>query len=85
MAAECLAAAKQTFDAGVRASLVEMAQKWLDFAERSEYDGRNEALRLRALGAAIGQDLRDLYAPPEHMPHRLLTLLMQLDAQGETD
>ena len=53
MAAECLAAAKQTFDAGVRASLVEIAQRYLDLAERCEYDGRNEALRLRALEAAI--------------------------------
>jgi hypothetical protein len=85
MAAECLATAKQTFDAGIRASLVEMAQRYLDLAERCEYDGRNEALRLRALEAAIGQELRALYAPPEHMPHRLFTLLMQLDAQAETD
>jgi hypothetical protein len=85
MAAECLAAAKQTSDAGVRASLVEMAQKWLDLAKRSEHDGLNEALRLRALEAAIGQELRALYAPPRHMPHRLLTLLMQLDTQWETD
>jgi hypothetical protein len=85
MAAECLATAKQTFDAGIRASLVEMAQRYLDLAERSEHDGWNEALRLRALEAAIGQELRALYALPEHIPHRLLTLLMQLDAQGETD
>jgi hypothetical protein len=53
MAAECLAAAKQTFDAGVRASLVELAQKYLGLAERSEHEGWNEALRLRALEAAI--------------------------------
>jgi hypothetical protein len=76
MAAECLAAAKRTFDAGLRVSLVEMAQRWLDLAERSEHDGGNEALRLRALEAAI--------APPQHIPHRLLTLLMQLDARAET-
>ena len=69
----------------MRASLVEMAQKYLNLAERSEHEGWNEALRLRALEAAIGQELRALYAPPEYMPHRLLTLLMQLDAQGETD
>jgi hypothetical protein len=59
-----------------------MAQKYVDLAERSEHDGRNEALRLRALQAAIGQELRALYAPPEHMPHRLFTLLMQLDAEA---
>jgi len=69
----------------MRASLVEMAQRWLDFAERSEYDGYNEVLRLRALGAAIGQEIRAMYKPPQPLPHRLLTLLMQLNAQKETD
>jgi hypothetical protein len=83
MAAECLAAARQTFDAGVRASLVEMAQRYLDLAERSEHDGWNEALPLRAMEAAIGQELRALYPPPEHIPHRLFTILMQLDSQGD--
>src|SRR5580692_10751732 len=58
MAAQCLAMARQASDSGVRASLVEMAQKWLDLAERSEHDEWNEALRLRALEAAIGQELR---------------------------
>jgi hypothetical protein len=57
MAAECLAVAKQTFDSGVRASLVEMAQKWLYLAELCEHNGYNEALRLRALEAAIGEEL----------------------------
>jgi hypothetical protein len=85
MAAECLTIARQTCDSGLRASLVEMAQKWLDLAERSEHDGWNEALRLRALEAAIGQELRALYELPHNMPHRLLTLLMQLTAQAETD
>ena len=81
MAAECLAVAKQTCDAGVRASLLDMAQKWIDLAELSEHDGRNESLRLRALEAAIGQELRALYELPQKVPHRLLTLLMQLDAE----
>jgi hypothetical protein len=43
MAAQCLAMARQASDSGVRASLVEMAQKWLDLAERSEHDEWNEA------------------------------------------
>jgi hypothetical protein len=85
MAAECLAVARQTSDSGIRASLVEMAQKWLDLAERSVHDGWNEALRLRALEAAIGQELRALYELPYSLPHRLLTLLMQLNAQIDTD
>jgi hypothetical protein len=85
MAAEYLAAARQTFDAGVRASLVEMAQRWLDLAERSEHSGWKEPLQLRAFVAAIGQELRTIYKLPENIPHRLLALLMQLDAQSETD
>jgi hypothetical protein len=85
MAAECLAVAKQTSDSGVRASLVAMAQKWLDLAELSEHDGYNEALRLRALEAAIGQELRALYQLPQTLPHHLLTLLMQLNTQSDTD
>jgi hypothetical protein len=60
-----------------------MAQKWLELAERSEHDGWNEALRLRALEAAIGQELRALFEPPHSLPHRLLALLMQLNAQRD--
>jgi len=85
MAAECLAVAKQTADSGIRASLLEMAQKWLDLAERSQQDGWNEALRLRAIDAAIGQELRALYELPHKLPHRLLTLLIQLNAQSEAN
>jgi hypothetical protein len=40
MAAECLAASKLTTDFRVRASLVEMAKKWHDLAERSELADR---------------------------------------------
>jgi hypothetical protein len=85
MAAVCLAVAKQTSDSGIRASFIEMAQKWLDLAEVSEHDGWNEALRLRALEAAIGQELRALYELPHKLPHRLLTLLMQINAESECD
>jgi hypothetical protein len=85
MAAQCLAVARETCDSGVRASLIDMAQKWLDLAERSEYDGWNESLHLRALESAIGQELRALYEVPHALPHRLLTLLMQLNAQTYTD
>jgi hypothetical protein len=85
MAAECLALARQTSDAGIRASLVAMAQKWLDLAELSEHDGRNECLRLRALGAAIGQELRHLFEPPATLPHHLLALVMQLNVQSDAD
>jgi hypothetical protein len=70
--------ARQTYDSGVRASFVEMAQKWLDLAEHGEHDCWN-------LEAAIGQELRALYELPYKLPRRLLTLLMQLNAQADTD
>ena len=82
MAAECLALARQISDSGVRASLVEMAQKWLDLAELCDHERWHEALRLRAVEAAIGRELRALYvlSPPserlsvvplmEQRPHR---------------
>jgi hypothetical protein len=62
--------------------------KWLrklDLAELSEHDGSNEALRLRALEAAIGHELRALYELPQNLPHGLLTLLMQLNALSGPD
>jgi hypothetical protein len=62
-----------------------MAQKWLDLAELSEHDGWNEAVRLSALEATIGQELRALYELPQTLPHHLLILLTQLTAQAETD
>jgi hypothetical protein len=46
-------------------------------------DGTNPSLR--ALEAAIGQELRALYDLPYNLPHRLFTLLMQLNAQNQTD
>jgi hypothetical protein len=85
MAAQCLAIAKQTADPGIRASLVQMAQRWLELAELSEHAGSNEALLLRALETAIGQELRALFELPRNLPRRLLTLLMQLDAPSDTD
>jgi hypothetical protein len=85
LAAECLAAAKQTSDAPGRASLLEMAQQWLDLAERSEHDAWNTNLRLRALQAAIGEELRAHYELPRELPHRILTLLMQLNGQNNSD
>ena len=85
LAAQCLAVAKQTADLQVRAFLLEMAQKWIDLAELCEHDGWNEALRLRALQAAIGKELRAQYELPRELPHRILTLLMQLNERGAPD
>jgi transcriptional regulator with XRE-family HTH domain len=85
LAAECLAVAKQTSDVGVRASLLEIAQKWLDLAELCEHDAWNEKLRLRAVQATIGKELRVHYELPQQLSHQLLALLMQLNEQENAD
>ena len=77
--------ARQTSDLGVRTSLLEMAQKRIDLAELSEHDAWNQALRLRALQAAIGENLRAQYELPRELPHCMLTLLMQLNRQSNAD
>jgi hypothetical protein len=60
-ASECLALAKQASDADVRASLVEMAWKWLDLAELDEWDNWQKAL---AIQTKIGQGLGAQYELP---------------------
>jgi len=55
LASECLTLGAADFGFGVRASLLEMAQKRIDLAELSEHDAWNEALRLRALQTAIAR------------------------------
>src|ERR1700680_868149 len=84
LAAECLTLARHTSDSRVRATLLEKAQKRLDLAELSEHDAWSQTLCLRALQAAIGKELQALYAVPQALPHRILTLLMQLNAPEET-
>jgi len=79
LAAECWTLARHTSDSRVRAALLEIAQKRLDLAELSEHDAWNHTLRLRALQAAIGKELHAIYPLPHALPHRLLTLLMQLN------
>jgi hypothetical protein len=77
--------AKQASDANIRASLVGMAWEWLDLAELDEWDNWEKALRLRAVQTKIGQELRAQYELPEELPHGILTLLMQLNAQLDAE
>jgi hypothetical protein len=79
LAAECLALAKDTSDTDVRAFLLAMAQKWLDMAEQDEHDNWDKVIRLRAIQTEIGRALRANYGLPWEVPHRILTLLMQLN------
>ena len=60
-----------------------MAQKWLDLAELSEHNGWNEALRMRAIQAAIGQELQIWYDLPRALPPHILALLNELDAERD--
>jgi hypothetical protein len=80
LASECLASARQTPDPLVRISRLQMAQKWIDLAELSEHDPWNDTLRLRAVQAAIGQKLRNVYGTSPDLPHHMLTILLQLNS-----
>ena len=80
LASECLASARRTPDPLVRISRLDMAQRWIDLAELSEHDHWNSALRLRAIQAAIGRQLRNVYDASPDLPHHMLTILMQLNS-----
>jgi hypothetical protein len=75
--------AKQATDANIHAFLVEMAWNWLHLAEVDEWDNWENSLRRRAIQTGIGEALRSRYEIPKDLPHQLLTLLMQLNAQQD--
>jgi hypothetical protein len=62
-----------------------MTQRWLDLAELHDDDALDKAVRFRAVQAKIGQELRAQYGLPRELPHRILTLLMQLNAQQDAE
>jgi hypothetical protein len=72
--------AKQASDANIRALLVEMAWKWFDLAEPAERNNWEKAWRVCAIRTKIGRELRAQFDVPQEMPHRILTLLMQIGA-----
>jgi hypothetical protein len=77
---EWLRLAQRTSDPRARVSLLAVSQGCLDLAER---DSRDPSLRRRTIQAAIGQGLRDLYSVPSEVPHQVLALLAQMNAQNE--
>jgi hypothetical protein len=85
LASECLDLARQTSDLPLRASLLEMAQKWLDLAELCEHNAWNEMLRMRAIQAAIGRELQSCYELRRELPPHILALLVELDAERDHD
>ena len=52
-----------------------------ELAERDELDAWNKAVRLHAIQTKISGELRSQYKLPKELPHRIFTLLMQLDAE----
>ena len=86
LAAEFMATAKLITDSKIRASILSLAQKWLDLAERGlSQQEADRAACLRDIQTKIGQELQATYELPEELPHQLLTLLMQLNAQQERE
>jgi hypothetical protein len=80
IAAECLASAQKTTDLAIRASLVSIAQKWLDLVERASR--QRDGVDIHTIQTRLGQELRALYEP-QKLPHRLFMLLIQLDEQPD--
>jgi hypothetical protein len=85
LAAECLALARGSSDSRVRASLLSMAQNWLDLAELPERNAYSLSLRYRAIQAAIGAELRFMYGLPHSLPPHFLALLAQLNAENHSE
>jgi hypothetical protein len=81
LATQWLAVAHGTSDIKERASLVKIALRWLDLAERAERCERSGSLRRHAL-AAMGGELRKLYPLSDHLPVRLVSLLAQLQQKN---
>jgi hypothetical protein len=86
LAAECLAVAQRTSDLKLHASLLGMAQRWLDLANAgfnpAEPDASDKALYNLAIQAKIGQGLQSHFELPRQLPHQISALLMQIHANS---
>jgi hypothetical protein len=80
-----LARAKQASNASIRALLVEMAWKWLDLTELDEWNNFEKAWRVCAIQMKIGREIRAQLDVPQEMPHRILALLMRIDAPQDEE
>jgi hypothetical protein len=81
LAAEFIATARLITDSDIRASILALAQKWLDLAEREPGQGEcfNRVAYLCDIQTKIGQELRARYDLSQQLPQRMLALLMQLN------
>ena len=80
LAAECLTLARQTSDDRARASLLAMAQTWLDLAEFHQRSVHHHVVR-----TTIGKELESLYRLPHCLPPHFLALLAQLSTASKDD
>jgi hypothetical protein len=85
LAAERLIFAKQMNDWRMRASVLGNDAEWLDLAQPREQVALDKALRLRAIQTNIGRELRAQFDLPREMPHRILTLLIQIGASQDRE
>jgi hypothetical protein len=78
LASEWSALAQRTSEPKARASLLVVSQRCRDLAELSERDAWDQSRH--AIQAGIGEGLRDFYSLPGDEPHRLVSLLVQMNA-----
>jgi hypothetical protein len=83
VAAEFMATASLITDSNIRASILALAEKWLDLAKRGtdQPEALDRAACLRKIQTKIGQQLRANYDLPQELSDRMLALLMELNAQ----
>jgi hypothetical protein len=83
LAVEFMATARLITDSNIRASILALAQKWLDLAIRAsnQPEAFDRAACLRDIQKNIGQRLRANYDLPQELSDRMLALLMQINAQ----
>jgi hypothetical protein len=65
----------------LRRQLVPNGPSPRELAELDDLDAWNKTVRLRAIETKISRELRSQYKLPKELPHRIFTLLMQLDAE----
>jgi hypothetical protein len=80
LAAECLTLARQTSDDRARASLLAIAQAWLDLAKFHRRSVQHHVVR-----TAIGKELKSLYPLSHYLPPHFLALLAQLNSALKDD
>jgi hypothetical protein len=82
LAAECLAWAKTVSDPNLRAALTLAAEKWREHAESPRSTRaflQERSVDYNEIQTRIGRALQTEFELPKNLPHRLFTLLMQLN------